>query len=289
MPTYLGKILVPSVSVAFAIQTAFAIPSIVAQCERFYDVSGALTFLSVTLLSLYLPSLRTRSAAALKGTNIKLPSILSAFISGGAAGVLNWRQVALSAARVLNEGKDSRFDEIKTSPPKFFAAWMGQATWVSLCLMPVIAINSIPPAIFAALPRLKSTDFIGLALYLGGLVFEVAADRQKSWWLHEKRTKQHDEAFLTQGLWSKRQYPTYFGESTLWTGIATVAAVLALGLSYVGPAFVSLLTKVSGIPMSEEEYDKRYGDRKDYQVWKKNTPRFFPKLSRDHCRKASDS
>ncbi|KAK9426469.1 hypothetical protein SUNI508_02910 [Seiridium unicorne] len=142
--------------------------------------------------------------------------------------------------RVLKEGKDSRFDEIKLSPPKFFGAWMAQTTWVSLCLMPVIAVNSIPPAVFAALPGLKITAFLGLALY---------------------------------------SYPNYFAESTLWTGIATSAAgilvtlpvhvglglsgglggqLLVLGLSYVSPAFVTLLlTKVSGIPMSESKYDKK--------------------------------
>lgn len=106
--------------------------------------------------------------------------------------------------RVLKEGKDSRFDAIKVSPPKFFAAWMAQATWVSLCLMPVIAINAIPPAVFAALPGLRATDVLGLGLYLGGFVFEIVADRQKSQWMHEKRTKQHDEVFMTRGLWSKR-------------------------------------------------------------------------------------
>jgi steroid 5-alpha reductase family enzyme len=40
----------------------------------------------------------------------------------------------------------------------------------------------------------------------------------------------------------------------------------------------NLRSQVSGIPMSEKKYDKRYGDRKDYQEWKKNTPMFFPKL-----------
>jgi steroid 5-alpha reductase family enzyme len=55
--------------------------------------------------------------------------------------------------------------------------------------------------------------------------------------------------------------------------------ILVLGLSYVSPAFVTLLlTKVSGIPLSEGKYNQRYGDRKDYQEWKKNTPKFFPKL-----------
>ena len=54
---------------------------------------------------------------------------------------------------------------------------------------------------------------------------------------------------------------------------------LAFGMAAVSPAFVTfLLLKVSGVPMSEGKYDKRYGDRKDYQEWKKNTPMFVPKF-----------
>ncbi len=30
--------------------------------------------------------------------------------------------------------------------------------------------------------------------------------------------------------------------------------------------------------MSENKYDKKYGDREDYQQWKKNTPMFVPKF-----------
>lgn len=72
----------------------------------------------------------------------------------------------------------------------------------------------------------------------------------------------------------------------------------ALAMAAISPAFVTFLLfkvsqatipylfvssaetplQVSGIPMSEKKYDKRYGDRKDYQEWKKNTPVFFPKL-----------
>ncbi|EQL03033.1 hypothetical protein OCS_01257 [Ophiocordyceps sinensis CO18] len=96
------------------------------------------------------------------------------------------------------------------------------------------------------------------------------------------------------------RFPHYFGEITLWTGLATVAAgalartpvQLGLGLggglagvlattalAFVSPAFSAfLLTKVSGIPLSEGKYDKRYGGRKDYEEWKRNTPRLVPKL-----------
>lgn len=205
-------------------------------------------------------------------------------------------------ARISADGTDSRFDSIRDSPPKFLGAFFAQATWVSLCLMPVLAINSLPASVFASLPAAVGlTDILGLLLYLGGISFEVAADRQKNAWVQEKKEKKHEEDFLTRGLWSKSRHPNYFGEATLWTGIATVSAgVLCSGVGQVGmglagwgiggkaiaaamagvsPAFVSfLLLKVSGVPMSEGKYDKRYGDRADYKKWKEETPMFIPKL-----------
>lgn len=203
--------------------------------------------------------------------------------------------------RILSTGEDSRFKDIRGSPPKFAVAFFAQATWVSLCLLPLLAVNSLPASTFTALGGLVSiTDVIGILLYVGGLGFEVTADQQKSQWMQEKKEKKHDEDFLTRGLWSKSRHPNYFGESTLWTGIATLSAgvlaskagVAGMGLAGglagkaiallsagVSPAFVTfLLLKVSGVPLSEKKYDKRYGDRKAYKKWKEETPMFFPKL-----------
>ncbi|KAL8965750.1 MAG: hypothetical protein Q9183_003703 [Haloplaca sp. 2 TL-2023] len=293
-----------------------AIPSIIAQTERFYDLSGSVTYISCAALSLYLPTIRARAAAAAAGA-IKpaWPSLIAALAGNG--GALNWRQVALSAAvsvwatrlgtylfsRITSDnGTDSRFDDIRISPPKFLAAFFAQATWVTLCLMPVLALSSLPASVFASLPAAVTlTDLFGALLYIGGLSFEVTADRQKDKWVHEKKTKKHSEDFLTRGLWSKSRHPNYFGEVTLWTGVATLAGgvmvsnagqvgmglaayglagkAAAMAMAGVSPAFVALLLfKVSGIPLSEGKYDKRYGDRKDYQEWKKNTPMFFPKF-----------
>jgi steroid 5-alpha reductase family enzyme len=160
-------------------------------------------------------------------------------------------------SRITSEdGRDSRFDEIRKSPPKFLGAFFAQATWVSLCLLPVLAVNSIPATTLSALPFLTLTDVIGVALFIGGLSFEATADKQKSQWMEEKKNKKHNEDFLTRGLWSKSRHPNYFGESTLWTGIATVAGMGfsgsigarlgALAMAGVSPAFVTfLLLKVS--------------------------------------------
>lgn len=199
-----------------------------------------------------------------------------------------------------DDGKDSRFDKIRTSPPKFLVAFFAQATWVSLVLLPVTALNALPPTTFASISWLTPGSALGISLWLFGFLFEITADRQKSAWVAEKKAKKHSEEFLTRGLWSKSRHPNYFGEITLWTGIAvTAASILASGpgqkalgwsaspaarlgavaLAGASPAFTTfLLTKVSGIPLSEGKYDKKYGDRKDYQEWKKNTPVLIPKL-----------
>ncbi|KAG4031055.1 hypothetical protein MFRU_010g01800 [Monilinia fructicola] len=307
------RTLVPAVGAAFAIQTAVAIPSVLAQSERFYDLSGSLTFLSVVGLSLVLPGVRERAAGG--SALLQWPKLLEAFTRNAGPNALNWRQVVLSAAvgiwatrlgsylfaRILSDGHDSRFDEIKKSPPKFLGAFAAQATWVSLCCLPVLALNALPHRLLATLPTLMLTDILGLLLFTGGLSFEILADRQKSAWSAAKKRKEHDEDFLTSGLWAKSRHPNYFGESVLWSGIAVLSAgvlagsagqlgmgtagwgvwgrVLGVGIAGVSPAFVTfLLLKVSGVPLSEVKYDKKYGHRKDYQEWKKNTPMFVPKF-----------
>ena len=89
--------LVPSVSLAYGLQALVAVPSIAAQTERFYDLSGSLTYLSCTALSLYLPTIRARYAAAAAGSaKPAWPSLLQAALGSG--GGLNWRQAVLSAA-----------------------------------------------------------------------------------------------------------------------------------------------------------------------------------------------
>ena len=275
------RTLVPSIGLAYGIQAAVAIPSILFQTERFYDLSGSLTYISCTALSLYLPTIRARLASSV-ASSPAWPSLLASLTSKGGVSAWNWRQVVLSAAVSLwavrlgsflfsritaDNGQDSRFDNIRGSPPKFLGAFFAQAAWVSLCLLPVLAVNSIPATTLAALPFFTVTDIIGLLLYVGGLSFEATADRQKNKWVQEKKEKKHEEDFLTRGLWSKSRHPNYFGESTLWTGIATTAAGVmmssvgqagmgfsgslaakmgALAMAGVSPAFVTfLLLKVS--------------------------------------------
>jgi hypothetical protein len=87
------RTLVPSVALAYGIQAAVAVPSIAAQTERYYDLSGSLTYLSCTALSLVLPYMRARAAGTITG------GITEYFSSQGLGqGTWWWRQALLSAA-----------------------------------------------------------------------------------------------------------------------------------------------------------------------------------------------
>ncbi|KAG6007477.1 hypothetical protein E4U21_005945 [Claviceps maximensis] len=303
------RTLVPSVGAAIAIQAAAGLPSVLAGTERFFDISGSLTFLAVGALSLYLPQLRARAA----GGHAALPRLLSAFEKGGAGAGWNWRQVVLTGMamtwaarlgyylfdRITRDGHDPRFEKLRTQPLRFAASFFLQAMWVSLMLAPVMALNAVPAVAWASVPRLMLSDVLGMGVWAGGLAMEATADAQKSRWVEGKKKKEHDEQFLSRGLFSKSRFPHYFGEISLWTGLATTAAgVLALqpvqialglsgpagvlattALSFTAPAFSAfLLTKVSGIPLTEARHDERFKDNEAYLAWKRDTPKLVPKL-----------
>jgi hypothetical protein len=97
------RTLVPTVAAAYAIQGAFAIPSIANKTERFYDLSGSLTYVSCTALSLYLPVLRARAVSAAGAKVMGWPSLWKSLEGKSIAsgGFWDWRQVILSAAVVI--------------------------------------------------------------------------------------------------------------------------------------------------------------------------------------------
>ena len=73
---------------------------------------------------------------------------------------------------------------------------------MSLMLMPVMAVNAVPAAAFAALPRVLATDVLGMGAWAAGWAFESIADAQKSEFIRGKKNKEHDEAFMKAGLFS---------------------------------------------------------------------------------------
>ncbi|KAI5808065.1 hypothetical protein DFH27DRAFT_294377 [Peziza echinospora] len=295
--------LLPVVGLAYGLQIASAIPSIYYKSDVYYDLSGSLTYLACTGLSLALPAIR-RARGNVPAAGKVLYSGYTSFggvhgrqlLLSGLVGIWATRIGSYLYIRAKQSGGDPRFEKIKQSPPKFLTAFLVQATWVTIVSLPVLTINSLPLTIHT--PKFPNTfDLLGLTIFLSGFLFEIIADRQKSNWVAAKQNKKHNEDFISSGLWSLSRHPNYAGEITLWCGVAVIAGLggglvgevgkrylsggrmMGLAIAGISPLFTTfLLTKVSGIPLTEKKYDAKYGEKKEYQEWKKNTPVLWPKM-----------
>lgn len=252
------------VIIVFAVQWLAWIPASISQTERFYDLTGGLTYLAVVVFSLW------------AGSQSEVPSTRELIIS---ALVTIWA-VRLSTflfIRIHRTGKDGRFDQLKTSPVRFLVPWTLQALWVFLTLNVVVVINSqTGPA-----PPLGIWDGIGLVAWLLGFGIEVIADSQKT--AFNANPENHGR-WIDEGLWSRSRHPNYLGEILLWTGIACFGIACFDGLemvAWVSPIFVYLLlTKVSGIPLLDRRALAKWGDDPDYQRYRDSTPALIPRLTR---------
>jgi steroid 5-alpha reductase family enzyme len=244
-------------ALAFAINWVAFIPSALAQTERYYDLVGGITYISLTLVATFLSGeLDLRSALV-------------------AAMVMFWalRLASFLFMRISRDGKDSRFDNIKNRPLRFFMAWTIQGLWVLLTAAAALAVIS-----GGTREPLGAIGIVGIAVWLLGILIEIVADQQKSKF---KSDPGNDGKFINVGLWAWSRHPNYFGEIVLWTGMAIVAVPVLHGWQWatlISPVFVTfLLTRVSGIPLLEEKADKRWGGQDDYEDYKRRTPVLIPK------------
>ncbi len=184
--------------------------------------------------------------------------------------VLTWalRLGSFLFRRVKRDGRDGRFDRIKTNPLRFFMTWTLQALWVLLTLACALAIiTGVERESFGVVA------VIGTVVWIAGFAIEVAADRQKSAF---KQEPANDGRFITTGLWAWTRHPNYFGEIVLWVGIAIMALPVLTGwrwVTLISPVFVVLLlTRVSGIPLLEKRGQHRWGDDPAYRDYVERTP-----------------
>ena len=241
---------------AFFVQWLAFVPSYLQQSERYYDLTGSFTYISGIVLAVVL-------SEAADARSIML--LVLVLVWAGRLGPFLFR-------RVRRAGKDDRFDQIKRSFSRLFMTWTLQGLWVSLTLAAALA------AVTSAEPKgLDLFAFIGLAVWVLGFALEATADLQKSRFRADPANK---GSFITSGLWALSRHPNYFGEITLWTGIAIIALPVLRGWQFatlISPVFVYLLiTRVSGVPLLEKKADATWGGQEAYEAYKRRTPVLVP-------------
>ena len=248
--------------IVFGIQWLSWIPASVGQTERFYDLTGGMTYLVVVAFSPWIGS-EPEGIGSRELVISALVAIWSIRLSG------------FLFLRIHHKGKDGRFDDLKTSPVRFLVPWTLQGLWIFLTANVVIVINSqTGPS-----PPLGIWDVIGLLIWILGFGIEVLADMQKT---RFNSNPENEGRWIDQGLWSLCRHPNYLGETLLWTGIAVFGVSCLEGfewVSWISPVFVYLLlTKVSGIPILDRRALSKWGDDPEYQEYRERVPAMIPLL-----------
>ncbi len=247
-----------SVGLAFLIQWVAFVPAYLLKTEKFYDLTGSITYLSVVLVAVFLGA----SAAQRSRLLASLVALWAVRLGG------------FLFTRIRRKGRDDRFDGIKQSFPRFLMVWTLQALWVTFTASAALA------AITSTRPKaLDVAAVVGLVMWAFGFAFEVIADVQKS---RFNARPENEGKFIRKGLWARSRHPNYFGEIVLWAGVAVIASPVLQGwqwLTLSSPVFVALLiTRVSGVPLLEQKADAKWGGSEDYEAYKKVTPVLIPRL-----------
>ena len=243
-----------AILLAFLIHWLFFIPAYLLKTEKFFDLTGSLTYISIMVYVVY--------------TKNNLQEQLGSIILGSLIILWAVRLGSFLFLRIKKAGEDKRFREIKTSFARFFLLWTISGMWVSFCSMCALTAIASNDGVIV-----NNIFYIGLVTFLVGLSIEIIADSQKTKFRKDPKNK---DKFINEGLWAKSRHPNYVGEITLWAGVAIMSFSSLEGWQYISlisPIFTYLLlVYVSGVPQLTASGQKKWGHLESYQEYIKNTP-----------------
>lgn len=258
--------------VAFAI--AFTL-----KFDKLTDFAGATNFIFVALLTLLLP---------LPEEHPNARSIVASIL------LVAWatRLGLFLLYRILQTGRDTRFDDKRDKFFPFLGFFVFQMLWVWAVSFPVTILNSAAVRRGSGREAFGSgRDIAGVVLFGVGFILETWADLVRMRWRSTR--EKTGKAICDLGPWKWSRHPNYFGEILIQFGIFTVAispaangfvrgqAYRALYASILGPFFLTiLLLFVSGLPLQERPNAKKQYEKGDnwpeYQEYLKRTSILLP-------------
>jgi len=246
------------VAIIFLIQWLSFIPAYLFRTERFFDLIGGVTYITLAIFVILVRDTTTDVG----------------YMIGFLVSVWAFRLSFFLFSRILTSGSDRRFNDIKSSFGRFLMTWTLQGGWIFMTFAAGLAAMSSNDH-----AEIGFLTILGLSIWVVGFFVEVVADAQKK---RFRSFPENSDNFITNGLWGYSRHPNYLGEIVLWLGIAIIAIPLLSGwqfLTLLSPVFVwFLLTRISGLPMLEAYADEKWGDNSEYANYKRNTPVLFPSI-----------
>lgn len=237
--------------IGFVLHWTIFLPSFAFKTEHYFDLTGSLSYISTVIAAVYLnPNLDIRDliiCAMIVIWAVRLGSFLF------------WR--------IKKDGQDKRFVVMKTKFFWFLMTWTLGGLWVLVTMAAGLAAMTSDTTV-----ALGPLSYLGIGLWIAGMLIEVIADQQKTQF---RKDPQNRDRFITTGLWAWSQHPNYFGEITLWLGLALLAIPVLSGwqlATLISPIFVYvLLTKISGIPLLDRLAQKKWGSDPEFIAYTQST------------------
>ena len=174
--------------------------------------------------------------------------------------------------RNWGEPEDWRYQEIRANNEPNFAI---KSIYIVFLLQAGLAwIISLPllTATYSHTP-LGILDYVGVVLWLVGMVFEAGGDHQLQRFKSDPNSR---GKVLNSGLWRYTRHPNYFGNACIWWGFGLMGCAAGSWWILISPVIMTfLLLKISGVTLTEKDIVKR---RPGYTDYIEQTNAFFPGL-----------
>jgi steroid 5-alpha reductase family enzyme len=170
--------------------------------------------------------------------------------------------------------EDPRYRELRArwqarggDQARFFVFFQAQAVAAVVLSLPFLVAS------FNDHDGLELVEWVGLAVWLAGVVLEIVADRQLD---RFRRDPARRRGVIETGLWRFSRHPNYFGQWLTWCGYALVGLAAPWGwVGIVSPLLMLLLILfVAGIPPLEERMLASRGE--EYRSYQRRTSPFVP-------------
>lgn len=178
--------------------------------------------------------------------------------------------------RIASTPEDARYSDFRGRwgmqfPYKLFFLYQFQALLVFLLALPQ-ALVSIQSAFY-----FNWISIVGAIFFVCGFLIESISD----WQLKVFKQRSHGTGKVCDvGFWKYSRHPNYFGEITLWVGIAIVTTAVPWGwLAWLAPALITyFLLAVTGIPLTEAQNLRSKGEAYcQYQIKTSKLIPWFPR------------
>jgi steroid 5-alpha reductase family enzyme len=175
----------------------------------------------------------------------------------------------IACRKAGHPGEDPRYAAMRERAGTFVLVSLYKVFLLQAALIWVVSLP-LQGAAASTDPDLGPLAYVGVALWLVGIVFEAGGDLQLE---RFKADPGNHGKVMDRGLWRYTRHPNYFGDFCVWWGLFAIALDGGAWWSVVSPLIMTvLLTRVSGKDLLEKSMSKRPG----YAEYVERTSGFIP-------------